>query len=457
MSIQPDREMGNRTSLLPRSVPAYLSWAAGTIVLVSLLVLLFFPDVYLNGFLKTQIIKAFANAYPAYSLRIARVHCYIVKNRIECEGMALKSLDSTFSCSVGAFSVSGIAWLPFIRHKDKAFDGLTADVRKIALTFRRSQYEFRCARLHASVPDSEVTIEAGELHAIVGDDTFFASRKFRRTRYGIVLPLCKATGLYCRELLQGKAYRVRSVLINNPSFDILVNMDTPCNKNDSRPLMPNEALALIRKATQVDCVNIMNGRLKYAERYTIGVRPAEVSFDSVQLSAHGITNHGGPKSMAVIHGRGIFMKAGRMNVHLVVPVGMPGRSFGYSGSLDEMDLTRLNSFLEIGENMRIKSGLLQAAAFDITVNDGRATGTVRAQYKSLVIDILDKRTESEKGLMNRISSFFINAAKIRGTNMPDKSGSLKIGEVKYEQKRDDTFLQLVWFSLRSGVGSVVGF
>jgi hypothetical protein len=29
--------------------------------------------------------------------------------------------------------------------------------------------------------------------------------------------------------------------------------------------------------------------------------------------------------------------------------------------------------------------------------------------------------------------------------------------VKYECRRDDTFLQLLWFSLRSGVGSVVGF
>jgi len=30
-------------------------------------------------------------------------------------------------------------------------------------------------------------------------------------------------------------------------------------------------------------------------------------------------------------------------------------------------------------------------------------------------------------------------------------GSMKIGEVKYTRKPDDTFLQLVWFSLRSGV------
>jgi hypothetical protein len=358
---------------------------------------------------------------------------------------------------MAALSVNGISWLRLLRHKNKPFDRVTADAREIALTFPRAQSEIQCGRLRVSVPDSEISAEAGELHAVVRDDAFFASRKFRRTRFRIFLPLCKATGADCRELLAGQAYRVRSVLIRDPSLDILVNMDTPYNKDASRPLMPNEALALIKKVTQVNGVNVVNGRLKYAERYTIGVRPAEVSFDSMQLSASGITNHGGPRSMAVIHGQGLFMKTSRMKFHLTVPVSVPENSFGYSGSLDAMDLTRLNSFLEIGENLRLKSGFLQTASFDIMVNQGRASGTVRAQYKDLAVDLLDKKTGSEKGVMNRISSFFINAAKIHGTNMPDKSGSLKIGEVKYEQKRDDTFLQLVWFSLRSGVGSVVGF
>jgi hypothetical protein len=47
--------------------------------------------------------------------------------------------------------------------------------------------------------------------------------------------------------------------------------------------------------------------------------------------------------------------------------------------------------------------------------------------------------------------------KIRRTNMPDKAGSMKIGRVKYTRKQDDTFFQLLWFSLRNGVGDVVGF
>jgi hypothetical protein len=122
-----------------------------------------------------------------------------------------------------------------------------------------------------------------------------------------------------------------------------------------------------------------------------------------------------------------------------------------------MDLTRLNSFLEIGERLRIKSGVLETATFDITIIAGRASGTLRAMYKDLNIAVLGKVTGSENGAVNRISTFITNTMKIRGNNMPDKSGQMKIGAVKYTRKQDDTFLQLVWFSIRSGIGDVVGF
>jgi hypothetical protein len=78
-------------------------------------------------------------------------------------------------------------------------------------------------------------------------------------------------------------------------------------------------------------------------------------------------------------------------------------------------------------------------------------------YRDLTIAFRNSRTGSERGAYNRITSYIANATKIRGTNMPDRSGSMKIGKVKYTRKPDDTFLQLVWFSLRSGVGDVVGF
>jgi len=455
-----NHEPANRTKLTLRKVATYASLAVGALVLVCVLVFLLFPDIYINGYFKKQIIKAFTRAYPSYSIRLAHVHYNIWENRIGCDGIAITSIDSAFSCRIDKFSVSGIAWLQIILQGDvasKDINGLVADAREIALTFRQSQYELRCGRLGVSVPDSEIWAEALELHPLVGDDIFFASSKFRRSRFRIVLPQCRIAGADCIGLLQGKTYRARSVKVNDASFDILVNMDTPCNKNSSRPLMPNEGLSLIKNITQVNSLNIINGQVKYAERYIIGSAPAELTFDSIQLSAEGITNHADPGAAAVIRGQGKFMKTSKIKIFMVIPVAGPKTSLRYSGSFSEMDLSRLNSFLETGEGLRIKSGILQSATFDINVIAGRASGAVRAMYKDMHIAFLNRRTGSESGVFNRITSLLTNVLKIRGTNMPDKSGSFKIGEVKYSRKRDDTFFQLIWFSLRSGLGDVVGF
>jgi len=91
--------------------------------------------------------------------------------------------------------------------------------------------------------------------------------------------------------------------------------------------------------TQVDSLDIMNGRLKYAERYMIGSAPAEVMFDSIQMLAEGITNHADPGATTVIHAQANFMKTSTMKILMVIPVASPETSFQYSGSLDQMDVT----------------------------------------------------------------------------------------------------------------------
>jgi hypothetical protein len=443
-----------------RKVAVYAIGSVAAIVLVCVAVFLFIPDTFINGYFKNKIIKAFEKAYPAYSIGIAGIHYNLWENRIGSDSLTLISNDSTFSCSIGAFSAKGIAWFQLLRHKGNAFKvlgGSTVDAGEIALVFRNPHYGLRCGRLHISAPGSEILLEALELRPMANDDKFFASSAFRKTRIRINIPQCKVTGADCRGLLQGTAYAARSIVLNDPSFDVLVDMDKPCNKNSLRPLMPSEALSSIRKIIRVNSVSIIKARLKYSERYIIGSPPAEVTFDSMRMSAEGITNHAAPGATAVISGRGVFMKTSVMKVHMNIPLASPEIPMRYSGSLDGMDLTRLNSFLEIGEGLRIKSGVLESGTFDITSIAGLAHGTLRAMYKDLNIAALNVLTGSEKGVLNRIASFMTNAMKIRASNMPDKSGSIKIGEVKYEKKRDDTFFQLIWFSLRSGIGDVIGF
>jgi hypothetical protein len=112
--------------------------------------------------------------------------------------------------------------------------------------------------------------------------------------------------------------------------------------------------------------------------------------------------------------------------------------------------------LEISDQMRIKTGVLQEATFDVNVVSGHATGTLRGVYNDLTLAAIDKQTGSEKGFSDGITSFIANTLKIRGTNVLDKSGSMKIGIVKYTRQPDDPFIQFMWFALRIAVRDVVG-
>ncbi|MGA2506030.1 MAG: hypothetical protein ABSF80_00955 [Chitinispirillaceae bacterium] len=361
---------------------------------------------------------------------------------------------------MGRFSVSGIDWMHLLRGgkfgpEDFANAGL--DAHDIELNFPQSHYKLRCKRLRVSVPDSEMAAESLELHPSAGDEEFFRGSKFRKTRLSLVIPRCSVMGLACLELLQGKRYRTRSVQIHDAFLDVLVDKDKPDAIDSSSPLMPNEFLSSIKGTLQVDSLNIMNGRLKYGERFAVDSTPAWVTFDGMRVLAEGIANHGSRGAAIIVHAQGNFLRAGRMNLLMSIPVASPEFSFRYSGSLGGMDLSALNSWLETAEQLRIKAGVLQEATFEITVASGRAGGNVRAVYRDVTLAAINKHTGSEKGFSDGIASFIANTFKIRETNMPDKSGSMKIGKVNYTRKRDDPFFRFAWFALRSGVRDVVGF
>jgi hypothetical protein len=384
----------------------------------------------------------------------------LLKNRFGFKSVSLNAVDGTFSIHVGSFSVSGIGWMHLLRGGKlgpKDFVNSAVNAQDMELNFPRSQYELRCGQLRISVPDSEIVIEALKLNPSGDDEQFFARSEFRKTRIRLLAPHVRVMGLACLELLQGKSYRLRSIQIYDAFFDILVNKEKPCAIDSSSYLMPNEILSSIKGTLKVDSLNIMNGRLNYGERYEAGAKPALITFDSMQVLAEGIANHDDRDAALVIHAQGIFMQAGMMKLVMSIPVVSPEFSFQYSGSLSGMDLSALNSFLETAEQIRIKSGVLQSATYEIHVASGRASGNLRALYTDLTFAVINKETRSEKGFFNVIASFIANNFKIRGTNVPDYTGSIKIGEVNYARTPDNPFIQFMWFALRSGVKDVVGF
>lgn len=443
-----------------RKVAKYASIVIGAIIFICILIFILFPDPFINAFFKDRITKAFTKAYPAYSIQLGNIHYNVWKNRLGCDSITLKTNNSTFTCSVASFSVSGIDWMKILRQRDFTPNNLThsvIDAQKIVLNFRQTQNVLLFGMLHISIPDSEMTADSIKYYSLFDDEQFFAKSQFRQTRFRFDIPQIKIIGLDCLALLKGNIYNARNIKIHDLFADILVNMDKPYNKNSPNPQMPNEALSSMKEIVKVDSLKIINGRLKYCERFAVGTKPGVITFNKVNVLVNGIANHTAHPDTTVIYGEGLFMNSGTMKLSMTIPLTSKDFSLRYSGSLSTMDVTNLNSFIEAGEHHRIKSGILQSAMYNINVNSSHAIGTLQVAYKDLSIAVLNKKTGKEKGIFNRISSLFGKIFIIRSTNIPDEKGLMKIGEIKYTRNPEDYFLQFLWFALRGGVGNVVGF
>jgi len=433
---------------------------AGMTLSACLIALFIFQAAFLDRFLQRRITTAFADAYPAYSIQMAGLHYSVTDNRLECDSIALMKLDSTFSCSVAGISVSGIGRIQLLWGGGVAPDNLVSsemNANNVLLNFHELGYELHCGRLHVSGPDSVIVADGIELHPQVNDEEFFAGSKFRKTRYRLVLPHLRVAGSACLGLLEGHVSCARTAQLDSADLDILINKEKPYFIDSLQPPMPNDLLASIIQIVQLDELEFTDGRLNYCERFAVAGKPARLTFDNIQILAEASSNRMEHQDTVVIRAEGTFMNAGMVKTVMMIPFPSAAFTLGYSGSLSGMGLPALNPFLEIAEQQRFKSGVLESLAFDVRVTAGDAKGTVTALYKDLEIAAINGRTGSESGVVNSIVSFISNNFSLHTNNLRNNPGSMKIGEVKYPRKRGEEFFEFAWFALRSGIGDVVGF
>lgn len=455
--MQNEPPLPQREKLPRRKIASRTGFVAGAVALIVVLALLIFVDPLMNKFVKPRIVAQVTKAYPACTINIDDMSYSIFKNRFGFGSVLLSAVDGEFTIGMGEVSLAGVDWLHLLwarelKHDD--FGSAIAEAESVVVVFTEPQYELRCGLVRVSVADSTIDIELLELRPQVDDQTLFARSDFRKSRYRLVVPLTEVMGFACIDLFKERQYHARSARFHDALFDVLRDKYKPHKSNKSSPLMLVEFFASIAGALHVDSLFIDNGNLNYGEQFASGAKPATMTFDKVQVLANGVSNQSNSNVMMIIHAQGRFMNAGTMDVLMTMPVASSELTFQYSGSLSRMNINALNPYLEIANQVRIKAGVLHSATFDIDVVDGHATGEVKAVYRDLTLAVINENTGSDQGFSDGLKSLFANTFKIRGTNVPDESGSMKIGVVDYRRQRDDTFLRFAWQSVLSGVRDV---
>lgn len=455
-----ENEDFNRGNISARKFVKYVSFIVGALFLISLVLIVLFPDPFINTILKSRIAKSFEKAYPEYSIQLGEMNYSVWNNFLECDSIKLQTKDSSFTCSLDSFSIAGISWMKIITQSDfnpNAFSSLIINAEKIILSYNESMQELSINKFHISSPDSQLTTSSIKYYYLIDDEQFFAKSKFRQIRLRLDISQIKITGLDFMSFLKGNTYSARKINLQDVFADILLNKDKLGEENLSAPQMPNELLSSIKEIIKVDSLEISNGNLKYSERFAVNAVPGIITFNKFNINVSGISNHTAQPETTIIRGDGLFMNSAAMKIFMALPLASKEFSFRYSGSLSKMDLSELNVFLEPVENRQIKSGVIQSATYNINVNSGQASGNLRVAYNDLAIAVSNTNTLVDKVLLNRISNYIANMFIIRTTNLLDEKGPMKIGEINYLRNPGDHFFQFLWLSLRSGIGDVVGF
>ena len=328
--------MSRRLSLRRRA--AYIGASLGAFVLVLAVLLWVFGDALLNRYGKARAERAFAAAHPGSLLQLGPLDYSVVANRLSAQSATLSTTNTTLKA--GRISLTGVRWRRLLGTSAAWAEVLakaSLEATNLEAEFPLAHYGLRCARLRASVPDSELIAEDTELRPLGGDEVFFAAHAFREARFRVVLPECRVQGLDYGEVLRGSSYRAASVHFSRPTFDALINRDKPPKPFVKSPLMVHEALASIGLPLRIDRLSLTNGHLRYCERLVVGADPGVLTIGAVSVSVEGLANRGAATDAVQLRGQGELMQAGTMKLLMTIPIHAPDFSLRYSGSMSAMD------------------------------------------------------------------------------------------------------------------------
>ncbi len=439
-------------------IACYACAAVVFIVTAGIFVLLLYPNTFLNGYLKHRLELALQEACTQHTAQIAVVNFSFWDNVLEIDSVKLIPKDTSFAVEVASISIRKIDWLSVMwsgEFHTRSLGNTVATAHNVSLTSDR--YKFMCKGLGVSFPDSTFDVHQISIAPKSDDEEFFDQRKTRSTRFIINAHQLTTSGFDVLGAIERRQFTARLMLVDSLSIDIYVNKEKDFDRKAEKPRMPNEILALVPGKLNVDSITITNSQFRLAERFVKGDQPATVAVDEIGMHIAGITNvPDSSKAMELnVHGR--MQKSGRIKAHISLPTNSVGLAMRINGSLSAMPLSKFNSFLQIADHTKITSGQLHSASMNISILNGRSTGNIKAVYTDLYIEMLDEKTNKATGLLNSIKTFISNLFVFRSSNTRDSDGKIDLGTVNYVQKPSDEVMEIVWFSVRSGIGDVIGF
>ena len=235
--------------------------------------------------------------------------------------------------------------------------------------------------------------------------------------------------------------------------------------------LPVAAINKLPVGIRINSVVLNKSYVEYEEFAEEADSAGSVFFDNMFATIKNINNTDiSGKGETELIAKADFMGAGTVKVHAVLPWDTRIRET-VTGSVENLDMKRLNRMIEPAIQVRAESGHLDKLTFEFTSNGSHAKGGIELDYKNLRLTTYKSENRIEKIVKRKkrrhqevdeddekikkasFKTFIVNTFIIRknmNKNVPEEK---RTGTIDFERDPAKSVFNFWWKSLLSGVKS----
>jgi len=244
--------------------------------------------------------------------------------------------------------------------------------------------------------------------------------------------------------------------VNNSSIKIYRDISYPLEPVNKVGHYPSQMIMKSDMPLNIKKVRFKNIYLEYKEKNAKSSKPGAVRFERGEINIENVTNIPAAikeNNIMTISYKANVLGALQMNTTFKFFLNAGDGKFAVDGTLGSCNAKSLNQISVPMARIRIDTGFIDGANFNLTGNDYGARGEFVMRYKDFKIALLKKGEESISGKKRKLLSALANSI-IKNDN--PQNGKLRTFTVEYDRDPAKSFFNLVWKSIFTGMKGTFG-
>ena len=320
-------------------------------------------------------------------------------------------------------------------------------------------------RFVGSLSDSALEVRGVAFAPTLSDSASARSQPYRHTLIKAAVGRVAVQGLDVGAMVLGEGWRARRVQLDSLRLDVFSDRRRPPNPRPPARRTPQRWIADLDRSASIDSVLIRAGEIVYREQRARHPQPGVMTFARLEAVAVNLRHFAGRRRAGepmTLHATAYLQNAGRLAAQFVAPLDAPTFAMTFRGTLGPMPATKFNAFIHETSPLRLAKGRVVEIAFDASVANGVARGTVTPRYHDLAVEVTGRGSQGILGTggvigdaARGIATFVGNETELRSDNPDDGTTTPLSGTINHLFTSRETLPAFLWASIRDGLFAVV--